>query len=43
LTYLNLSVQLGEVDDAKKWLEKIQQKQPDFIQSDRVAKILDSL
>jgi len=43
LTYLNLSVQLGEVNNAKKWFEKIQQKRPDFIQSDQVAKILDSL
>jgi predicted Zn-dependent protease len=42
LTYLNLSVQLGEADNSKKWLYKIQQKQPDFIPPDQVDRIVDS-
>jgi hypothetical protein len=33
---------LGEADNSKKWLYKIQQKQPDFIPPDQVDRIVDS-
>ena len=42
LTYLNLSVKLGDADNFQKWLNKIQQRQPDFIPPDQVDRIVDS-
>ena len=43
MTYFNLYIQLGNKQNIIYWLDKIQEKQPDYIESDQLGEILDSL
>ena len=42
-TYFNLSIQLGDDKNVIYWLDKIQEKQPNYIESNQLDEILDSL
>ena len=42
-TYFNLYIQLGDDKNALYWLNKIQEKQPNYIESNQLDEILDSL
>ena len=42
-TYFNLSIQLGDDKNVIYWLDKIQEKQPNYIELNQLDEILDSL
>ena len=43
VTYFNLYIQLGDDKNVIYWLDKIQEKQPNYIESNQLDEILDSL